>query len=140
MLLCAQQNKNFVMHFDYMINDSRVCRLSASNIYRELQFKNGSSIQVPLSGAITPNKWTVLQIDALQFLRQAGVFSANAPEKFHMRSMQLQSAMALQGVYTSDMAYTAMTLPKQMRFKPPKAADWFAEYAWLPFPANIVPA
>lgn len=35
-LLCAAQNKNFVMHFEYMINDSRVCRLSTSTIYREL--------------------------------------------------------------------------------------------------------
>jgi len=55
-----------------------------------------------------------------------------------MRSMQLQSAMSLQGVYTSDMAFTAMTLPKQMRFKPPKAADWFAEYAWLAFPEGAM--
>jgi len=36
------------------------------------------------------------------------------------------------------MAFTAMTLPKQMRFKPPKAADWFAEYAWLAFPEGAV--
>lgn len=38
------------------------------------------------------------------------------------------------------MAYTAMTLPKQMRFKPPKQADWFAEYAWLAFPESNMPA
>lgn len=41
-----------------------------------VQFKNGSSIQVPLAGVITPNKWTVVQIDALHFLREAGVFLA----------------------------------------------------------------
>ena len=35
-LLCAAPNKNFVLHFEYMVNDTRVCRLSASNIYREL--------------------------------------------------------------------------------------------------------
>ena len=40
----------------------------------------------------------------------------------------------MQGVYTSDMAFTAPTLPKNMRFKPPKASDWFAEYAWFAFP------
>ena len=38
------------------------------------------------------------------------------------------------------MAFTAMTLPKQMRFKPPKAADWFAEYAWAAFPESLAPA
>ena len=54
--------------------------------------------------------------------------------------MQLKSAVALQGIYTSDMAYTAVTLPKQMRFKPPKAADWFAEYAWLAFPESNMPS
>lgn len=38
------------------------------------------------------------------------------------------------------MPFTAMTLPKQMRFKPPKAADWFAEYAWAAFPESLAPA
>lgn len=33
-----------------------------------------------------------------------------------------------------------MTLPKQMRFKPPKAADWFAEYAWVAFPESAMAA
>lgn len=66
-LLCAAPNKNFVLHFEYMVNDTRVCRLSASNIYRELQFKNGTSIQIPLAG-IVPNKWTVLQINAQHYL------------------------------------------------------------------------
>ena len=68
-LLCASTNKNFVLHFEYMVNDTRVCRLSASNIYRELQFKNGTSIQIPLAGAIVPNKWTVLQINAQHYLQ-----------------------------------------------------------------------
>jgi len=36
------------------------------------------------------------------------------------------------------MAFTAMTLPKQMRFKPPKASDWFAEYAWIAFPEGAM--
>ena len=43
------KNKNFVMHFEYMVNDARVCRLSASNIYRDLQYSNGTSVQIPLS-------------------------------------------------------------------------------------------
>lgn len=37
------------------------------------------------------------------------------------------------------MSYTAVTLPKVMRFKPPKAADWFAEYTWLAFPESNMP-
>ena len=51
----------------------------------------------------------------------------------------MQSSVALQGVYTSDMSFTAMTLPKNMRFKPPKASDWFAEYAWTAFPESNMP-
>ena len=27
-----------------------------------------------------------------------------------------------------------------MRFKPPKGADWFAEYAWLAFPESNMPS
>ena len=50
--------------------------------------------------------------------------------------MQLQSQLSLQGIYTSDLAYTAMTLPKNMSFKRPKASDWFAEYAWIAFPES----
>ena len=38
------------------------------------------------------------------------------------------------------MAFTAMTLPKVMRFKPPKGADWFAEYAWVAFPESNMPS
>ena len=53
--------------------------------------------------------------------------------------MQLQSAISLQGVYTSDMAFTAMTLPKQMKFKPPRGGDWFAEYNWIAFPEENMP-
>ena len=53
--------------------------------------------------------------------------------------MQLQSAISLQGVYTSDMAFTAMTLPKQMKFKPPRGGDWFAEYNWMAFPEENMP-
>lgn len=33
-----------------------------------------------------------------------------------------------------------MTLPKPMRFKPPKASDWFAEYAWVAFPESAMAA
>ena len=33
-----------------------------------------------------------------------------------------------------------MTLPKPMRFKPPKAADWFAEYSWVAFPESAMAA
>lgn len=40
--------KTFVMHFDYMINDSRVVRVSVSNLYKEFSNKS-SSLQVPLS-------------------------------------------------------------------------------------------
>ena len=37
------------------------------------------------------------------------------------------------------MAFTAMTLPKQMKFKPPRGGDWFAEYNWIAFPEENMP-
>ena len=36
-MLNVPAGKTFVMHFDYMVNDSRVVRLSMSNIYREFK-------------------------------------------------------------------------------------------------------
>ena len=42
--------------------------------------------------------------------------------------------MQVRGIYTSDLLYTAMTLPKAMKFKAPKDSDWFAEYAWIQIP------
>ena len=37
---------------------------------------NGTSIQVPLSQELVPNKWTVLVVDALDLLEQNKVFAA----------------------------------------------------------------
>ena len=36
-LLNVPASKTFVMHFDYMVNDSRVVRLSLGNIYKEFK-------------------------------------------------------------------------------------------------------
>ena len=36
-LLNVPASKTFVMHFDYTVNDSRVVRLSLSNIYKEFK-------------------------------------------------------------------------------------------------------
>lgn len=42
--------------------------------------------------------------------------------------------MSVKGVYTSDIAYSSMTLPKGMQLKVPKDKDWFNEYNWIQLP------
>lgn len=42
----------------------------------------------------------------------------------------------VKGVYTSDIAYSTTTLPKDVQLKLPKDKDWFAEYAWMQLPAS----
>ena len=49
LLINKPDGKNTVMHFDYMINDSRVVKISVSNIYKEFKNLNGTSLQIPLS-------------------------------------------------------------------------------------------
>ena len=38
-MMCAVPGKQFVCHFDYVINDSRTVRLSLSNIYKEMKVR-----------------------------------------------------------------------------------------------------
>jgi len=40
----------------------------------------------------------------------------------------------IKGVYTSDIQYTATSLPKQIGFKIGTGKDWFAEYCWINIP------
>ena len=47
------------MHFAYTIQDSRVVKLSLSNMYKEFKNMNGQSLQIPLEN-IPDKKWTVL--------------------------------------------------------------------------------
>ncbi len=42
--------------------------------------------------------------------------------------------MNVKGVYTSDIAYSSMTLPKGIQLKVPKDKDWFNEYNWIQLP------
>lgn len=47
-LLNVPTGKTFVMHFDYMVNDSRVVRLSLSNIYKEFKVSPLIRLSFPL--------------------------------------------------------------------------------------------
>ena len=99
-VLLAQPGKNFVMHFDYTVNDSRTVRLSLSNMYKEfkvstlvaalifnfsVQNKNNLSLQVPLVDVNT-GKWSVVAVDAARLLTENKVFEAGRTPKFSMRS------------------------------------------------------
>ena len=89
---------------------------------------------MPLGQQLALNKWTVLVFDALHLLSENKVFAAGQAQKFALRSFQVCATVALRGIYTSDILYTVTSLPKAMKFKPPKDSDWFKEYAWIQIP------
>lgn len=89
---------------------------------------------------VQPDKWTVIALNALSYFNENKCFASGTSNKFFMRSFKLQSQMMVKGVYTSDMAYSSTTLPKDIQLKVPKDKDWFAEYAWVQLPTNDVPA
>jgi hypothetical protein len=40
----THKSKNFVCHFDYVLNESRTVSISVSNIYKEFKNLNSTSI------------------------------------------------------------------------------------------------
>jgi hypothetical protein len=112
--------KSFVLHFDYILNETRHVRLSISNIFKEFKNLNGNSIQIPLQDAnqaVPFGKWTVVCINALQILESANAFAAGQNKTFYMRSLQVTANVMVKGIYTSDIKYTVQTLPKDMALK-----------------------
>ena len=105
--------KTFAMHFDYMIHDSRVIRLSVSNLYKEFKNNKGTSLQVPLLN-LPSDRWVFVVINALSLFKEHNIFDKNSPAKFYMRSFQMHANVWVKGVYTSDIQYHAMNLPKDM--------------------------
>lgn len=41
--------KNCVLHLDYMVNETRLVKISLSTIYKDFKNLNGSSLQIPLN-------------------------------------------------------------------------------------------
>ena len=58
LMLNKPDGKNCVLHLDYMVNETRVTKISLSNIYKDFKNVNGSSLQIPLN--IQPDRWTVV--------------------------------------------------------------------------------
>ena len=124
--------KNCVMHLDYIVNETRLTKVSLSTIYKEFKNVNGSSLQIPLT--IPPNKWTVVCVNIAKLLEDNKIFLAGQNQTFYLRSFQICSTVNVRGVYTSDIAYQVHSLHKDMQFKIPKDQDWFSQYHWVQFP------
>ena len=96
-MLHVAQGKNFVCHFDFVLNESRTVCISLSNIYKEFkvglqltdcnQNTNGTSIQIPV--VIQPDKWTVIALNALSYFSENKCFVSGTTNKFFMRSFKL---------------------------------------------------
>jgi hypothetical protein len=44
LIINVPEGKNCVMHLDYMVNDTRLSKISLSNIYKDFKNVNGSSL------------------------------------------------------------------------------------------------
>ena len=66
MLLNIPDGKNCVVHLDYMVSDTRLTRISLSNIYKDFKNVNGSSLQIPLN--IQTDRWTVVVVSVAELL------------------------------------------------------------------------
>ena len=126
--------KNCVMHLDYIVNETRLTKVSLSTIYKEFKNVNGSSLQIPLT--IPPNKWTVVCINIAMLLEGNKIFLSSQNQAFYLRSFQICSTVNVRGVYTSDIAYQVHSLHKDMQFKIPKDQDWFSQYNWVQYPCE----
>ena len=58
LVLNKPDGKNCVIHLDYMVNETRLTKISLSTIYKDFKNINGSSLQIPLD--VRPNIWTVV--------------------------------------------------------------------------------
>eukprot|EP00347_Sterkiella_histriomuscorum_P023802 403333335 len=124
--------KSFVIHFDYTVNETRLVRLSISNIYKEFKNLNGNSLQVPIN--LPYAKWTMIALNAYNLLESNNVFISGQAHSFSMRSFQATANSSIKGIFTSDIKYTVQTLPKDMAMKNTKDKEWFAQYAWIDYP------
>ena len=86
------------MHLDYMINDTRLTKISLSNIYKDFKNVNGSSLQIPLR--VEDDRWTVVVVGVADLLEANNLLQNT--DKFSLRSLQLCSTMNVRGVFTSD--------------------------------------
>ena len=128
-LLNKPDGKNCVLHLDYMVNETRLTKISLSNIYKDFKNINGSSLQIPLN--IQSDRWTVVCINVEELLESHHIFLPNQSKQFLLRSFQICSTVNVRGVFTSDIQYQVPTLPKDMQFKIPKDHDWFSQYSWF---------
>jgi len=115
-----------------MVNDTRLTKISLSNIYKDFKNVNGSSLQIPLQ--IQPERWTIVAINVGKLLEDNSIYVPNQPHSFFLRSLQLCSTVNVRGVFTSDIEYQVNTLPKDLAFKLPKDSDWFSHYNWFSYP------
>ena len=68
LMVSKPEGKNYVIHFDYMVNGTRLTKVSLSNIYKEFKnTSNGSSLQIPIE---IPDRWTVVCINVEALMLQ----------------------------------------------------------------------
>jgi hypothetical protein len=127
LLLNKPDGKNCVMHIDYMVNETRLAKISLSNIYKEFKNINGSNFQIPLN--IQSDRWTLVCIGVSDLLEKYC-----SPKTFMLRSFQICSTINVRGIFTSDIQYQVNTIPKDFQFKVSKDSDWFSEYSWFQYP------
>lgn len=144
LMLKKPDQKNFVIHLDYVVNDSRLAKIQLSNTTKKFKSSDkpshfeknkwssdGVSLQIPMP---LPDKWTVVALNVEQILRDNKCIPAELQAPFFLRSFMICANVSCRGVFTSDIPYTIATLPKDMQFKLSDQSEWFSKYAWMAFP------
>ena len=130
MILKTQTGKLFSIHLDFIVNEKNLCRISISNIFKDVKV-TGSSIQIPIQ-EIQPQKWTIIQLNVFNILDENNMFNKRSEEKkFYLRSFQICSNQFFRGIATSDIDYNVTTFPKELSLKCKRDKDWYKEYGWI---------
>ena len=119
--------KFFMVHLDVTAADRNTTRVSISNIFKEGKnvVKGGTALHIPL---VDPSpKWYIMCIDLA-----AALAEVTASPFEMLRGMQLCATMLVRNAFTSDIKYSATTLPREMMLVHTKDAQQYFDMVWLP--------
>jgi WD40 repeat protein len=124
--------KLYSTHLDFIVNNRKtggedVIRVTLSNIFKAVK-GTSSVIQV----AFHPSeKWTVLVLSVPDLLR---MYIGPHVHSHVLRSFTACSTQLLRGIFTSDILYVPLSLPRELAFKLSKDQVWTEVYDWLEVP------
>ena len=124
--------KLYSTHLDFVVSNRKtggedVIRVTLSNIFKAVK-GTASVIQVAFHPS---DKWTVLVLSMPDLLR---MYLGPHVHSHTLRSFTACSSQFIRGIFTSDILYTPMSLPRELAFKINREQVWTEIYDWLEVP------